>query len=417
MKNNQTSLPHYGVVAVLTAAACLSACVVQERVYSPPPPPPRYSPPPPPPPAAYDEPAGDIEVRATQPPPPLPDYEQPPCPEDGYLWTPGYWHWSGSDYYWVPGTWVQPPRVGVLWTPGYWAFVGGAYGWHAGYWGPHVGFYGGVNYGYGYVGVGYVGGRWDGDRYHYNRSVNNVNTTVIHNTYNQTVVNNITVNKVSYNGGSGGVAAAPSAQERVALREQHVAPTPVQREHVQEAARNPALAAQANGGHPAIAATPRPAAFNGPGVVGARGAAAPPPRAPMTGGFPRQPPAAAPGPGQPNGAPNGARSGERRACSARRRRRSALRWPPADIRRQTAGTAGGASGRGTVATAGTAGSCATPPAAEGAARGQEARPRARPLADARAFDDRQPPLQRPIHRVVALRAMLAADVRARRRGE
>ncbi len=255
MKNIQKSFPHYGVVAVLGAAACLSACVVQERVYSPPPPPRTYSPPPPP--AAYDEPSGDVEVRATQPPPPLPDYEQPPCPEDGYVWTPGYWHWTGSDYYWVPGTWVQPPRVGVLWTPGYWAFVGGVYGWHVGYWGPHVGFYGGVNYGFGYVGVGYVGGRWDGDRYHYNTSVNNVNTTIIHNTYNQTVVNNVTVNnvtvnKVSYNGG-GGVAAAPTAQERVAAQEPHVAPTPLQRQHVQEATRNPALAAQANGGHPAIA--------------------------------------------------------------------------------------------------------------------------------------------------------------------
>ncbi len=30
---------------------------------------------------------------------------------------------------------------------------------------------------------------------------------------------------------------------------------------------------RANGGHPAIAATPKPAAFNAPGVVGARGAA------------------------------------------------------------------------------------------------------------------------------------------------
>ena len=26
---------------------------------------------------------------------------------------------------------------------------------NAGYWGPHVGFYGGINYGYGYGGVGY----------------------------------------------------------------------------------------------------------------------------------------------------------------------------------------------------------------------------------------------------------------------
>jgi hypothetical protein len=232
----------------------------------------------------------------------LPDYEQPPCPEDGYLWTPGYWHWTGSDYYWVPGTWVQPPRVGVLWTPGYWAFIGGAYGWHAGYWGPHVGFYGGVNYGYGYVGVGYVGGRWDGDRYHYNTSVNNVNTTIIHNTYNQTVVNNVTVNnvtvnKVSYNGGAGGVAAAPTAQDRVALRETHVPPTPIQREHVQEATRNPGLAAAANGGHPAIAATPRPAMFTAPGVVPARGAAAPQGR----------PNAAQPNAAQPGAAFNGAR--------------------------------------------------------------------------------------------------------------
>jgi len=37
--------------------------------------------------------------------------------------------------------------------------------------------------------------------------------------------------------------------------------------------KNPALFAKANGGRPAIAATPKPAAFNAPGVVGAHGAA------------------------------------------------------------------------------------------------------------------------------------------------
>ncbi|MDP9014378.1 MAG: hypothetical protein M3O41_17300, partial [Pseudomonadota bacterium] len=266
---------HRGVMAALSAATLLSGCVVQERVYRPPPPPPPprvYSPPPP----VYDAPALEVEVRATEAPPPLPDYEQPPCPEEGYIWTPGYWHWTGSDYYWVPGTWVQPPRVGVLWTPGYWGFVGGVYAWHVGYWGPHVGFYGGVNYGFGYVGVGFAGGRWDGDRFAYNTAVNNVNTTVIHNTYNTTVINNVTVNKVSYNGGSGGVPAAPTQQERIAAQEPHVPPTPMQRQHVQEAVRNPVLAARANGGHPPIAATPRPAAFSAPGVVGARGAAMPP---------------------------------------------------------------------------------------------------------------------------------------------
>jgi hypothetical protein len=266
-----SGLPLVGAALALSAAALLGGCVAQVRVATPPPPRVYVAPPPPPP--AYVEPAVEVEVRASEAPPPLPDYEQPPCPEDGYLWTPGYWAWGGGGYYWVPGTWVQPPRVGVLWTPGYWGFVGGVYAFHAGYWGPHVGFYGGVNYGFGYVGVGFAGGRWAGNSFAYNRTVNNVNVTNIHNTYNETVINNVTVNKVSYNGGAGGVAAVPTAQEKAAAQEPHVAPTPMQRQHVQEAAKNPALAAKANGGHPAIAATPRPAAFNAPGVVGARGAA------------------------------------------------------------------------------------------------------------------------------------------------
>jgi len=267
-----TALPL--VALALSAATFLGGCVVAT-----PPPPPVYAPPPrvyePPPPPASEEPAAGVEVRATEPPPPLPDYEQPPCPQDGYLWTPGYWAWGGGGYYWVPGTWVQPPQVGVLWTPGYWAFVGGVYAFHTGYWGPHVGFYGGVNYGYGYGGVGYGGGRWAGNSFAYNQTVNNVSVTNVHNTYNETVINNVTVNKVSYNGGGGGTVAAPTPQERAAAHESHVAATPTQRQHVQEAARNPALTVKANGGHPAIAATPRPAAFNAPGVVGARGAAAP----------------------------------------------------------------------------------------------------------------------------------------------
>src|ERR1700686_2760407 len=87
-------------------------------------------------------------------PPPLPVYTQPVIPEDGYLWTPGYWAYGPVGYYWVPGGWVMPPRVGVFWTPGYWGFGGRLYAWHPGYWGPHVGFYGGINYGFGYAGVG-----------------------------------------------------------------------------------------------------------------------------------------------------------------------------------------------------------------------------------------------------------------------
>src|SRR6202451_376902 len=112
-------------------------------------------------------------------PPALPVYAQPPAPADGYLWTPGYWAYGSAGYYWVPGVWIAPPRVGLLWTPGYWGWGGGVYAWHAGYWGPHVGFYGGVNYGFGYGGVGFVGGEWRGGRFAYNTAVVHVNETVV----------------------------------------------------------------------------------------------------------------------------------------------------------------------------------------------------------------------------------------------
>jgi hypothetical protein len=96
------------------------------------------------------------------------------------------------------------PRRGLYldtWTPGYWGWGGNRHVFYDGYWGPRVGFYGGINYGYGYFGHGYQGGRWNRGRFFYNRSVNNVNVTNIHNVYNPTVINKTTVNRVSYNGG------------------------------------------------------------------------------------------------------------------------------------------------------------------------------------------------------------------------
>ncbi|HEY8964910.1 MAG TPA: hypothetical protein VIM58_00600, partial [Candidatus Methylacidiphilales bacterium] len=98
----------------------------------------------------------DVSITVGTPPPPLPVYDQPPVPGPEYIWTPGYWAWDPglNDYYWVPGTWVLAPEVGYLWTPPWWEWNGGVYVFHGGYWGPHVGFYGGVNYGFGYTGVG-----------------------------------------------------------------------------------------------------------------------------------------------------------------------------------------------------------------------------------------------------------------------
>lgn len=204
-------------------------------------------------------------------PPVLPVYTQPICPGDGYLWTPGYWAYGDEGYYWVPGVWVQPPTVGYLWTPGYWGWGGSAFLFHAGYWGPHIGFYGGVNYGFGYGGVGYEGGFWNHGVFNYNRTVNNINVTNIHNTYNKTViVNNVTYNRVSYNGGNGGIQARPSAQEQVAEREQHIQPTQNQMQHQQMAAQNRQQLASVNHGNPAIAAQGR--VGDRASVVPARGA-------------------------------------------------------------------------------------------------------------------------------------------------
>ena len=95
-------------------------------------------------------PSSEYQAVAQSAPPPLPTYDQPPIPGPGYVWTPGYWDWSddAGDYYWVPGTWVEPPQRGVLWTPGYWRYYNGRYLYSDGYWGPQVGFYGGVDYGY-----------------------------------------------------------------------------------------------------------------------------------------------------------------------------------------------------------------------------------------------------------------------------
>jgi hypothetical protein len=216
-----------------------------------------------------------IGISVTFAPPALPVYEQPPVPGEGYIWTPGYWAYGDDDYYWVPGTWVMAPEVGFLWTPGYWGWGGESFVFYEGYWGPHVGFYGGISYGYGYFGEGYEGGRWDNGRFFYNRSVNNVNVTNIHNVYNTTVINNTTVNRVSYNGGNGGITAHPRPQEEAAAREKHIAPVAVQTQHVQVARANPELRASANHGKPPIAATPKPGAFNDRAAVPAKEAGAP----------------------------------------------------------------------------------------------------------------------------------------------
>ncbi len=204
-----------------------------------------------------------IGVSINVAPPPLPVYVQPPVLVADEIWTPGYWAYGAYGYYWVPGTWVAAPQPGYLWTPGYWAYTGGTYGWHAGYWGPHVGFYGGVNYGFGYTGAGYVGGGWVGGHFNYNAAVTNVNRTVITNVYvDRTVVNDDHTydakTRVSFNGGPDGIQARPTADEAAYRSEAHLPPTEEQRQHVTVASQNRNYLASVNNGRPANAAFAEP---------------------------------------------------------------------------------------------------------------------------------------------------------------
>lgn len=195
-------------------------------------------------------------------PPVLPVYAQPICPGRGYVWEPGYWAYGPDGYFWVPGMWVLPPRVGLLWTPGYWAFDGGFYHWHTGYWGMTVGFYGGIDYGFGYSGTGFHGGYWRGGEYFYNTRVTNVDTTVIHNVYNAPVANEHGGSHVSFNGGPHGIHLQPTAAERSAAHESHAAMTRAQLRHQESASSNRTMLASVNHGRPDVAATARPEVSN-----------------------------------------------------------------------------------------------------------------------------------------------------------
>jgi hypothetical protein len=134
---------------------------------------------------------------------------------------------------------------------------------HEGYWGQHVGFYGGVNYGYGYGGSGYDGGYWQGRTFNYNRTVNNISLANTRNVYNKPVSNRGN-NRISYNGGTGGVRAQASAGEQSAGRESHIAPTGMQAQHEQAASHQRTQFASQNHGQPAVTATPKPQPFSEP---------------------------------------------------------------------------------------------------------------------------------------------------------
>lgn len=195
-------------------------------------------------------------------PPVLPVYEQPPCPDEGLMWTPGYWAYGPDGYFWVPGAWVPVPYEGALWTPPYWGWDSGLYVFHPGYWGRHVGYYGGVNYGFGYMGIGFVGGMWRGHDFVYNTAVMRVDDRRIRNVYvDRTIVQRNTIDNgrhIAFSGGPGGIHHDPRPEERFADRDQHLQATSFQHTHESSAMSDRGSYFRNNGGRPSTPAIARP---------------------------------------------------------------------------------------------------------------------------------------------------------------
>jgi hypothetical protein len=71
-------------------------------------------------------------IEAEAPPPPARD-ERSPAPRDGYVWTPGYWEWSGHAYSWVSGRFIFQRR-GAHWVADRWDQVDSHWQHVAGHW-------------------------------------------------------------------------------------------------------------------------------------------------------------------------------------------------------------------------------------------------------------------------------------------
>jgi len=150
------------------------------------------------------------------------------------------------------------PQPGFVWTPGYWNSDAGGFSFHEGYWGPSVGFYGGIDYGFGYSGLGYQGGHWDSGHFDYNTALSRVDTSVVRHVYNLRADG--PVSRVSYNGGVGGihVTVPDDADPDISIPDAHFGPVAAQTQHMFAARNDPQQRYSANHGTPPVTATALP---------------------------------------------------------------------------------------------------------------------------------------------------------------
>ena len=74
------------------------------------------------------------EVIVSRTPPAVQVEPQTVAPGSEYVWTRGYWRWTGADYVWVPGSWVARPRTTAVYVQGEWQRRPGGWVWVPGRW-------------------------------------------------------------------------------------------------------------------------------------------------------------------------------------------------------------------------------------------------------------------------------------------
>ena len=74
------------------------------------------------------------EVYVTRTPPAMRVESQTVSPGANYAWTRGYWRWTGTNYMWVPGSWIVRPRPAAVWVEGHWERRSEGWVWIGGHW-------------------------------------------------------------------------------------------------------------------------------------------------------------------------------------------------------------------------------------------------------------------------------------------
>ena len=51
-----------------------------------------------------------------------------------FIWEPGHWHWTGQEYLWIPGSYIERPYQSAVWVHGGWTENGLTWTWMPGHW-------------------------------------------------------------------------------------------------------------------------------------------------------------------------------------------------------------------------------------------------------------------------------------------